>query len=212
MISRIRGMLRTVMAGEALLDVGGITYSILVSPSVEDVLVNGGRIGGEFEFAVYHYIEGNVSIGNLIPRLAGFLTDDDRTFFMHLISVQGLGVKKAMRALIIPTALVAQAIEQNDVRTLQKLPEIGARTAQKIVLELKGKVTRFASIGGIPLKSVEPLAEFEHEYQREAVEILKQLQYSEPDAVETVRRVVAAVPGITTAEGLIQEAFKRGKA
>jgi Holliday junction DNA helicase RuvA len=211
MISHIRGLLRTVTAGEALLDVGGITYSILISPSVEDALVTGGRIGGEFEFAVYHYIEGSTAMGNLIPRLAGFLTDDDRAFFMHLISVQGLGVKKAMRSLILPTALVAQAIEQNDVRTLQKLPEIGARTAQKIVLELKGKVARFASIGGFAPKPVEPLSELDHEYQREAVEILKQLQYSEADAVETVRRVAAVVPEVITAEGLIQEAFKRGK-
>jgi holliday junction DNA helicase RuvA len=212
MISRIRGLLRAVTPGEALLDVSGISYSILVSPSVEDSLVSGGRVGGEFEFSVYHYIEGNASIGNMIPRLAGFLTDDDRSFFLHLTSVQGLGVKKAMRALIIPTSIIAQAIEQNDIRTLQKLPEIGARTAQKIVLELKGKVTRFASIGGIAPKMIEPLAELAQEYQREAVEILKQLQYSEADAVETVRRVAAASPEITNAEGLIQEAFKRGKA
>ena len=209
MIARLAGILKAVENGEALLDVNGVTYAVLVTVALEEELVRSGAVGATVEFSIFHYIEGGVAMGHLVPRLVGFRNDSDRTFFTMLITVQGLGVKKALRALALPIGQVARAIEQNDIKTLTALPEIGAKTAQKIVMELRGKAACYATglsdalpVSGDP----EPL---DTECQREALEVLKQLQYTEVDAVELIRRVSAAHPGIATAEELIQEVFKR---
>src|SRR4030042_2951002 len=106
---------------------------------------------------------------------------------MLLTSVQGLGVKKVLRALTIPVREVARAIELNDLATLKQLPEIGGKTAQKIVVELKGKAARFALLDEEGLK-LAPQRGLEAEYQRDAVDILIQLQYTEAEAETLVRQ------------------------
>ena len=209
MIARLKGTLKTVGSGEALLDVNGITYSVMVSSALQDELVSNGMIGDVIEFAIFHYIEGGVAMGHLVPRLVGFLTDGDRAFFQQLITVQGLGVKKALRALSIPIPQVARAIELEDVQTLKGLPEIGAKTAQKIVMELRGKVAAYAADPGGTLPVMEQKATLANEFQQEALEILKQLQYGEAEAIDIITRTSKANPGITSAEELIQEAFRR---
>ena len=83
-------------------------------------------------------------MGNLIPRLVGFLNQSDLEFFSMLTTVQGLSVKRSLKALTIPVKEMARAIELKNVSILKKLPEIGGKTAEKIIMELKGKVAKFA--------------------------------------------------------------------
>ena len=209
MITKMHGTLVSINAGKALLELNGITYDILVASFVEGRLIATGKIGQEITLHIMHYIEGNVAVGNLIPRLVGFLNETDLDFFSMLITVQGLGVKKALKSLVIPVKEIARAIELNDMATLRKLPEIGTKTAQKIVVELKGKVAKFALLREEELPEYETVKDIEAEYQLEAVEILKQLQYNELEAKNIVSRTAGACPDITTAEGLIQEIFNR---
>ncbi len=209
MIVKVRGILASIDKNTAYLEINGITYAILITESVEHRLVASGKVGEEVSFHVFHYIEGSMGVGNLVPRLVGFLNETDLEFFSILIGVQGLGVKKALRSLVIPIKDVAKAIELNDIATLKKLPEIGGKTAQKIVVELKGKAAKFALLREEDIPIIEPTAEIAEEYQQEALEILKQLQYNEDEALEIVKRVAAQSPQISTAEELIQEIFKR---
>jgi holliday junction DNA helicase RuvA len=208
-IDRIRGILIYVADGKALVDVGGITYGIFITRAVGDRLVAMGQLGKEITIHTMNYIEGNVASGNLIPRLVGFLNETDLEFFSLLTTVQGLGVKKVLRALTIPVKDMAKAIELNDIDTLTSLPEIGTKTAQKIIVELKGKVAKFALLREEDIPYREIVSEQVSEYQREAIAILIQLQYSEFDAKILVRKTIEAHPELTTAEGLIQEIFKR---
>ena len=205
----MHGKLVAINAGKALLEINGITYDILITSSIEKRLIATGKIGQEITLHIMHYIEGNVAVGSLIPRLVGFLNETDLDFFSLLITVQGLGVKKALKSLVIPVKEMAKAIELNDMKTLGKLPEIGTKTAQKIVVELKGKVAKFALLREEELPEFEEVKDIEAEYQIEAVEILKQLQYSEHEAKNIVSRTAEACPHITTAEKLIQEIFNR---
>ena len=211
MIARLSGKLIAVKSGEALVEVNGLTYGILISAFAEEALTLSGTIDREVTFHIFHYIEGGVAMGHMVPRLVGFLGEEDRDFFMLLITVPGLGVKKALRSLVISTAQVARAIELNDIQTLKMLPEIGAKTAQKIVMELRGKVALFAGAGEYEVAPEQPAAMFKEEYQHEAFEILRQLQYVESEAVEIIRRTCGMCPEITTADALIQEIFKRTK-
>lgn len=209
MIVKLCGNLVSVEKNTAYLEINGITYAILITESAEQRLVASGKVGNEVTFHIFHYIEGSMGVGNLVPRLVGFLNETDLEFFTILIGVQGLGVKKALRSLVIPIKDVARAIEMNDIATLKKLPEIGGKTAQKIVVELKGKAAKFALLREEDIPVIEQVHEIEEEYQQEALEILRQLQYNEDEALDIVRKVAAQSPQITSSEELIQEIFKR---
>ncbi len=205
----MRGTLVSVNRGEVLLEINGITYTVLITSPVEERLIATGKIGQDGIFYIMHDIEGNVAMGNLIPRLVGFLNKTDLDFFSILINVQGLGVKKALRSLAMPVKDVARAIELNDITALRKLPEIGPKIAQKMVVELKGKAAKFALLREEELPETRLEEYIEEEYQLEAIEILKQLQYHESEARDIVRRTVKACPNTKTAEELIQEIFNR---
>jgi len=114
------------------------------------------------------YYEGTLGGGNLIPRMVGFLTSAERDFFTRFISVKGMGIKKGLRALNIPIANIAAAIENGDEKTLLSLPAVGKRMAQQIIAELKGKLQAFAA-GAEPAGTTR--AEFSP-FQAEALEIL----------------------------------------
>ncbi|MFA6472074.1 MAG: Holliday junction branch migration protein RuvA [Candidatus Latescibacterota bacterium] len=205
----VRGILDSVTEDQALVEVNGLTYGILISRELTERLITSGKVGQEVVLHTMQYIEGNVGMGNLLPRLVGFLSRADLDFFSLLISVQGLGVKKALRALVVPVKDVAKAIELNDVGTLKRLPEIGNKTAQKIVMELKGKVAQFAFLPEEKIPEAYGTSDMAEEYMAEAFQILLQLQYSDDEAREMIRRTAKAVPEINTSEKLIQEIFKR---
>ena len=209
MITKMCGKLVSVNDGQAFLELNGITYAILITKAVEERLIVTGKIGQEVTFNIFHYIEGNVAMGNIVPRLVGFLNETDLEFFSILITVQGLGVKKALKSLVIPVKKVARAIELNDTATLRKLPEIGGKTAQKIIVELKGKAAKFALLREEELPETLMAKDIADEYQIEAVEILMQLQYNESEARDIVCRTTEACPNVTTADKLIQEIFKK---
>ena len=209
MIVMVRGILDSLTDDQALVEVNGLTYGILISRELTERLITSGKVGQEVILHTMQYIEGNVGMGNLLPRLVGFLSRADLDFFSLLISVQGLGVKKALRALVVPVKDVAKAIELNDVGTLKRLPEIGSKTAQKIVMELKGKVAQFAFLPEEEIPEAYGISDMMEEYMAEACQILLQLQYSDDEAREMIRRTAKAVPEINTSEKLIQEIFKR---
>lgn len=143
MISALTGELSRVDDDRVHMQVGPMTLELLV-PAADIPLLQAG-VGQEMTFHTIFYLEGDASGGNLEPRLVGFLRPEDRSFFQLFITVKGIGPKKALRALIMPTGEIAQAIESRDTRFLCELPQIGKRMAELIVAELGGKVERFAT-------------------------------------------------------------------
>ena len=99
--------------------------------------------------------------------LYGFLSIDEREFFKRLISVKGLGPKTAMNIFsAITLEQLINAIENNDVALLKKLPKIGAKTASQIVLDLKGKLVVIDNIKSVSNNNI-----------NDALEALKSLGY-----------------------------------
>ncbi len=82
--------------------------------------------------------------GRMTPRLIGFLSEIEREFFELFCSVDGVGVKKALRAMVRPVKEVATAIEEQDAKTLSSLPGIGPAMAERIIAKLRRKVPKFA--------------------------------------------------------------------
>ena len=84
----------------------------------------------------------------LVPRVVGFLSAIDREFFEIFCSVDGVGVRKALRAMVRPVREIARTIEEQDVKQLSTFPGIGEATAERIVAKLRRKVGKFALIIG----------------------------------------------------------------
>jgi Holliday junction DNA helicase RuvA len=82
----------------------------------------------------------------MTPRLVGFLSSIDREFFEIFCSVDGVGVRKALRAMVRPTREIAQTIQEQDVKMLATFPGIGEAMAERIVAKLRRKVGLFALI------------------------------------------------------------------
>ncbi len=147
MITQIEGTLTGLHDGAAHLRVGELTYEVLVPAA--DSMVLAASLGQRMTFHTLHYLEGQGQGSSFWPRLIGFRSVRDREFFELFTTVKGIGNRRALRALQLPFARVAEAIALRDLATLQSLPEVGRRTAEAICVELKGKVDAYVVRGAV---------------------------------------------------------------
>ncbi len=201
MIARITGRLEEIAGSSALIDVGGgVWYEVLVPAC--DIERLSRRAGQDVILHTIHYFEGNPSHGVQTPRLIGFMAETDRDFFSLFTTVKGIGIRKALRALVRPPTEVAAAIANKDAKFLVALPEIGNRTAERIIVELSDKVDEFAG-------ELTPVVEAEFsESAAEAIAVLVQLGERRADAAALVERVIAVAPELDSPEAIIQHVYR----
>ncbi|MFM7134345.1 MAG: Holliday junction branch migration protein RuvA [Planctomycetota bacterium] len=199
MIARIEGTLVELTDGVAEIRTpGGLVYELLVPACDAGELTM--RIGAEVGFHTLHYLESQGQGSHFVPRLIGFSSREQRAFFELLTTVKGIGNRKALRAMQVSHGRMAEAIAAGDARFLSSLPEIGKRTAESTIVELKGKLDPFlttpaakrstasvATIAGIAAAPTGPAADAE--------EILAQLGEPRAQARARVERVLAAAEG-----------------
>jgi Holliday junction DNA helicase RuvA len=142
MITKITGVLNRVLDDEVRLQVGPLEYQVLVPDFVRRQLQ--GRTGQEIALHTSDYLDGNPMQGRVVPRLIGFLSEAELDFFELFCTVDKVGVRKAIKALIRPVRDIADAIQRQDTKWLTTLPGVGAATAEQIVATLRRKVTKFA--------------------------------------------------------------------
>src|SRR5207247_208536 len=142
MITRITGVVSRVLDEEVRLQVGPLEYQVLVPEFVRRQVQ--GRVGQEITLHTSHYLDGNPMQGRVVPRLVGFLSEAELDFFDLFCTVDKVGTRKAMKALIRPIREIADAIQRQDPKWLTTLPGVGAATAEQIVATLRRKVTKFA--------------------------------------------------------------------
>ncbi|HUU69738.1 MAG TPA: Holliday junction branch migration protein RuvA [Planctomycetota bacterium] len=206
MIARIKGNLSSVDEEAAYLEAGGMVYEVLVPSNIAASLQK--MVKDQVEFFTIHYIEGGFNGGHMVPRLIGFLKEEDREFFRAFTTVKGVGVKKALRSFSLPTEQIVRAIETGNRSLLMTLPEIGARTADRVIAELKGKLAQFA-IATETRAEQQPAGETDSELAEEARQILMiQLQYTAAEADAMIGKAMAANRNIKTMQGLLQEVFR----
>jgi Holliday junction DNA helicase RuvA len=144
LITQIRGILRAVGEESLTLAVDPLELEVLIPENTRRRLQS--RLGEPVALDTIAYIEGNVMGGRMVPRLVGFLSPIDREFFEIFCSVDGVGVRKALRAMVHPVRELARTIQDQDVRMLATYPGIGEATAERIVAKLRRKVGKFALI------------------------------------------------------------------
>ncbi len=196
MIARIHGILQSLAHGSALVRVGSLEqgcldYELLLPAVVEARL--GGSIGKNVSLYTFHFLESQGQGASMLPRLAGFLTQDDLRFYMLFTTVKGIGYKRALRAMALETAQIAGAITDRDEKLLQSLPEIGKRTAETVIVTLKGKVDAFVSAasyrpngGGKGEAGAKPQAAGSGSLAREALEALLALGENRVQAIQWI--------------------------
>lgn len=143
-ITQIRGILRSVDEEELILGLDPIDVEVLIPESARRQLQH--QLGQMVSLHTVFDIEGNQMSGRMKPRLIGFLTPIDREFFEVFCSVDGVGVRKALRAMVRPVREIARTIQDQDLKMLATYPGIGEATAERIVAKLRRKVGKYALI------------------------------------------------------------------
>ena len=211
MISRLRGIVREQGELQILLDVQGVTYEVLMPPSILRTLTERLSPTGEAEVVTFHYQQ--LEVGRGLPVLIGFLNEIEREFFLRFISVSGVGPRAALKALTLPIPVIAQAIDEGDYSVLRSLPGIGEQRAKEIVAKLQGKVGKYALIrskdGILPDTRGAPGAVA---LEDEAVAVLVQLEYKKVEAKQMVRAALERNSKVNTVEELLNEVYRQQRA
>ena len=192
MISYLKGNLEAKNLDSVVIDVGGIGYKIYMSASSMDKL---GEVGNIVKVHTYMRVrEDDVS-------LYGFCTNEELKMFEQLIGVSGVGAKSALTILAnISPSSFALAIISEDVKTLKELPGIGAKSAQRMILELKDKMkTQDAIEEDIVLAK----PEVKDSKARDAIDALQVLGYARKD-------IEAVISRINTDDLSVEEIIKQG--
>lgn len=179
MISFIRGTLREVLMDTVVVESGGVGFEIRIPGSVFPSLP---QTGEEVKIYTYLYVrEDEMS-------LFGFWTRDELNVFRQLITVSGIGPKGALAILSTMTADALRiAVINEDAKSISASPGIGLKTAQKLIIELKGKLGELHDSGyAIPaaLQNLDTT-----DARSEAIAALTALGYSNAEAVSAVRQV-----------------------
>ncbi len=132
MIAHLRGRLLAKHPNQAVVDTGGVGYEVAISvPTFSDL----PAVGSEVALHIYTHVREDVI------ALYGFLRPAEKQLFEKLIAVNGIGPKLAITVLSgMPADELAGAIRANDVARLTRIPGIGKKTAERLVLELRDKL------------------------------------------------------------------------
>jgi len=122
----------------------------------------------------------------------------------------GLGVKKALRAMVRPVPDIAAAIEQQDVKTLATLPGIGPATAERIVAKLRRKMAKFALL--VAAEKWDESDAVERSIADETYQILIALGHSEPDARKLLEGPISSKKKFKDVESLLQAVYDQSNA
>jgi len=177
MITKITGTPVDATGDALTLSVGAFEYEVLIPEFARRFVQE--KIGQEISLHTIEYLEGNPMQGRMTPRLIGFLSSFEREFFELFCQVDGVGVKKALRAMVRPVEEVAQLIEDQDAKGLSGLPGVGPATAERIVAKLRRKVPKFALLVG---RDAPASADVPRDVMSEAFEVLRALGHSESEA------------------------------
>jgi holliday junction DNA helicase RuvA len=177
MITKISGTAVHVAGDTLTLAVGAFEYEVLIPEFARRHLQD--QIGHEVSLHTIEYLEGNAMQGRLIPRLVGFLNSVEREFFEMFCEVDGVGVKKALRAMVRPVQEVATMIEEQDAKGLATLPGIGPATSERVIAKLRRRVPKFALLVA---RDRPRAADIERDLLSEAYDVLRALGHSESES------------------------------
>ena len=198
MIGRLHGKIIEKQPPEMVIDVQGVGYEVLLPMTSFYSLP---QVGEEATIFTHLVVREDAHL------LFGFAQKQDRTLFRELIKTNGVGPKLALAILsAMSVSQFANAVENEELAKLTKIPGIGRKTAERLLVELKGKFKGVAKSDFFEEHSVETIvATHSHDPADEARDALVALGYKLVDAEKMIKKVNKA--GVTS-EQLIREALK----
>lgn len=194
MIALVRGRLLRKEAQEAVVDVGGVGYRVTIPFST---FYRIGEVGQEVTLLTHTHVREDAL------ALFGFLTATEQALFERLIAVSGVGPKVAIAILSgIEAPDLVSALRSGDVARLTRVPGVGKKTAERLVLELKDKVQ------GLPGAEPEAKHPPPGAPTEDLVSALVHLGYSRSEAEKGVARAVEAASGEVRFEELLRRALR----
>ncbi len=179
MIGHLRGTVLEKHPNEVIIEVSGVGYEVQIPISTYTVLPD---TGASVALRIFTHVREDALV------LFGFATPAEKAVFEKLISVSGIGPKLGITVLSgLPTADLIEAIRTSDLERLVRIPGVGKKTAERIVLELKEKLTAIEVAG----KTASPVPAGEHfnDLERDVLSALQNLGCSRPSAEQAVRKV-----------------------
>lgn len=197
MIASVKGKLEGVSADSVTIDVNGMGVEVVVPSSVINRLP---RPYEDIKLHTYLHIREDAM------QLFGFLEKEDLNFFKLLITVNGIGPKAAIAILSsMSTDVLTFAILSEDIKTIEKAQGIGAKTAKKLVLELKDKVG-VINAKAVELNSTTAVLPIGSAIKEEASQVLEALGYSRTEAMKAITAI--EITEEMTSEDLVKSALK----
>ena len=198
MIATLRGTLARVEASAVIVDVGGVGYRVSVPVSVLTVFSEGQT--------AFLHIHTHVRAEEL--SLFGFADDSDLRVFGLLLSVSGIGPKVALSILsAMDAGTLARAVASEDTKTLVRIPGLGLKTAQRLVLELRDKLSAFLFERRVDAADGKVAVSAEDDLLGDVTEGLVSLGYNRNDARKAADRAHSAAPAEKNMGALLKAAL-----
>ncbi|MDE6944964.1 MAG: Holliday junction branch migration protein RuvA [Lachnospiraceae bacterium] len=203
MYAYLKGTLEEITEDAIVVEVGNIGYNIRVSTTTADLLPG---IGSEVKIYTYTMVREDAF------TLYGFLSRDNLEIFKKLITVNGIGPKGGLAILSVMNADALRfAIMAGDAKSIAKAPGVGNKTAERVILDLRDKISLEDTLLGLGEPTVTSGgaavgAGTDNVMKREAIEALVALGYSASDATNAVKKV--EVDETSTVEGILKSALK----
>ena len=198
MITFLEGTLIEKQPGRAVLNVGGVGYEVLIPLSSFERLP---PEGAACKVLTYHHVREDAQ------ELFGFATEQERRLFLMLYSVNGVGPKTALGVLGgLSVREIKTAIAEGDVKRLSSVKGLGRKTAEKIIVDLKDKLTDgevLEAVSGAEASSPEEMR------TRDAVLALISLGYKQADALKMIKDVLPKISTNVSVEDLVRRALAR---
>ena len=192
MIGYLSGKVKFLFDDSCILDVGGVGYRIFIDTQTQQAL----SVDAAAEFFIHTAVREDAI------NLFGMANRASFELFELLLTVSGIGAKSALAVVSkIPAADFARAVELQDLKTLTRLPGIGKKSAERILLELKGKVRPL--VQNFSAGEFQP-AQIQSTAQDDAAEALSALGYTASE----ISAVFSQAPANSTTEQLIKFALK----
>jgi Holliday junction DNA helicase RuvA len=199
MIGRLIGVLAVKRAPQILVDCRGVGYEADVSMTTYYQLPEVGE-----QVSVWTHLQ----IKDDAHTLIGFKTEQERKLFRQLIRVNGVGPKMALTILSgTDSREFAQCVSQNDIVTLTRLPGVGKKTAERLIIEMRDKVGDLIC-EDLPFDDVNSSMKSAPSSKNEAIEALQALGYKPTDAEKMVKQAEQTADVEMTASGLIRKALQ----
>ncbi|WP_237058108.1 Holliday junction branch migration protein RuvA [Microbulbifer sediminum] len=198
MIGRLSGSLAVVQPPQLLVDVQGVGYEVLAPMTTIFELPPVGQP------VVLHT---HLAVSETAQQLYGFIREADRSLFRTLIKVSGVGPKMALAILSgLDGAALARCVSEDNVAALVKVPGVGRKTAERLIIELRDKLApQFGDSNDIPLMAASAGPQVDHAGEAESA--LAALGYKPTEASKMVARAAKEQPGADSAT-LIRLALK----